>query len=120
MKKNNVKKEYLADQKTYKFKEVYQFIYNDINIFVKIDYRNNKISLVEPFDKGKGKFKPKDWLFADRGVEFMEGWINILKAMQAAVEDAKKRYEADLTENSKFLDKQVEALMPELLKIRKK
>ena len=92
----------MKEIKTYKFKETYQFIHEDIVVYVKIDYRNNKISLVDPFNIGEGKFQGKMWLFKDRGVEFMQGWINILEAMQEAIKDAKKRYEAELAENSRF------------------
>lgn len=92
------------EQSVRKFKETYIFTHKDISIYVKIDYRNNKISLVEPYDKGKGQFQGKEWLFKDRGVEFMSGWLNILEAMQEAIKDARKRYEADHAENSKFLE----------------
>ena len=52
----------MKEIKTYKFKETYQFSYKNIVIYVKIDYRNNKISLVEPFNIGEGKFQGKMWL----------------------------------------------------------
>jgi hypothetical protein len=48
-------------------------------IRVKVDYENNKVSLV---DKGGNNTK---FLFAERGVEFMNGWVNILGAMQYAI-----------------------------------
>ena len=94
----------MKEIKTYKFKETYQFSYKNIGIYVKIDYRNNKISLVEPFNIGEGKFQGKMWLFKDRGVEYMQGWVNILEAMQEAIKDAKKKYESQLEESSKFDD----------------
>ena len=94
----------MKEIKTYKFKETYQFSYKNIVIYVKIDYRNNKISLVEPFNIGEGKFQGKMWLFKDRGVEYMQGWVNILEAMQEAIKDAKKKYESQLEESSKFYD----------------
>lgn len=94
----------MKEIKTYKFKETYQFSYKNIGIYVKIDYRNNKISLVEPFNIGEGKFQGKMWLFKDRGVEYMQGWVNILEAMQEAIKDAKKKYESQLAESSKFDD----------------
>lgn len=57
-------------------------------IRVKIDFENNKVSLV---DKGGGNTK---FLFAERGVEYMNGWLNILGAMQYAVKDARDTLEA--------------------------
>ena len=76
-----------------KFKETYLFQHKGIKIWVKIDYINNKISLVEPFSLKNGTFKVKNWDFSGRGVEYMFGWIEILEAMQEAIKDAKYRYE---------------------------
>lgn len=72
--------------------------FNDIDIAVRINYRENKISIVDH----KNGCRDKTFLFADRGVEFMNGWLNILEAMKNAVKEAKKDYEAELAEQSKF------------------
>lgn len=48
-------------------------------IRVKVDYEKNKVSLVDQ-NGANTKF-----LFAERGVEYMNGWINILGAMQYAI-----------------------------------
>ena len=87
-----------------KIKETYAFIHKDIKIFVKIDYVNNKISLMEPFKPHESEFKIKEWKFSKRGVEYMNGWLDILEAMKFAIIDAKKKYEKDLAENSKFTE----------------
>lgn len=85
----------------HKIKETYQFTHNKIDIYVKIDYLNNKISLKEPVNSFGG-FQIKKWVFAERGVEFMQGWLDILEAMQEAIKDAKLKYEHNLAEESKF------------------
>lgn len=76
---------------------------NDINVTIKIDYDAGTVSLVEnqgtPFESS---WKPKRYLFAGRELNFMNGWLNILGAMRAAVEEGKKALEKDLTEKSAF------------------
>lgn len=57
-------------------------------IRVRVDYENNKITLVEK-DGNKARF-----LFADRGVEYMNGWLNILGAMQYAIRASRDELEA--------------------------
>lgn len=52
-------------------------------IRVKVDFENNKVSLV---DKNGSNTK---FLFAERGVEYMNGWVNILGAMQYAIRAAR-------------------------------
>lgn len=61
-------------------------------ILVKIDRAHNEISFVD--ETVRGVYQPKKWLFAERGVEYMNGWLNILSCMRYAVEDAKKELEA--------------------------
>jgi hypothetical protein len=83
--------------KTIKYQDVYIYTHKDIKVFVKIDYIANEISLLNGND-----LKPKNWVFAVRGVEYMNGWLTILEAMQMAIKDAKQRYEAELANSSKF------------------
>lgn len=61
-------------------------------IYIKIDREKNKVSLVER--DSNGAYVPKRWLFAERGLEFMNGWRNILKAIDLAVVDAQADLEA--------------------------
>ena len=74
-----------------KFKETYEVKTGDVSVFVRINYSSGKISLVEPEDKEGTRLKK--WIFADRDVEFMQGWLNILEAMKIAIQDATKRLE---------------------------
>lgn len=58
------------------------------NIYVKIDFANNKVSLVDQ-NGAPTKFK-----FAERGIEYMNGWLNILGAMRYAIRQARDELEA--------------------------
>ncbi len=57
-------------------------------IYVKTDFAKNKVSLVDQ-NGANTKF-----LFAERGAEYMNGWLNILGAMRYAVKDARDTLEA--------------------------
>ena len=74
-----------------KIKETYTFIHKEIIIFVRIDYLNNKVDLLDLVNSQTCKFSAKKWVFSQRGIEFMDNWIIILEAMQEAIKDAKKK-----------------------------
>jgi len=57
-------------------------------IYVKIDFAKNKVSLVDQ-NGSNTNFK-----FAERGLEYMNGWLNILGAMRYAVRLARDELEA--------------------------
>jgi hypothetical protein len=80
------------------------FTFNGIAIRVKIDYDKGLASLVDDQNYNK------QWCFASRGLEYMNGWLNIIGAMKLAVEEAKKLLEADLAEKSSFDYKMIEKL----------
>lgn len=86
--------------------EIYEFTHKDINVMVKIDYIRNEISLVDQCGYGKKKY-----VFADRGVEFMNGWLNVLEALTEAVKDAKTKFEKNLAEVSAFNADKIEKLL---------
>ena len=67
--------------------------YRGVNVLVKLDFIDSTVSLVERDDNKESGFKPKEWLFSDRGLEYLNGWRLILKAMDYAVEQAKKEME---------------------------
>lgn len=62
-----------------------------ISIVVELDFVEKKVSLVEKDGTNK------KWIFADRTPEYLNGWRAILKAMDYAVEQAKKEMD-DLTD----------------------
>ena len=73
-----------------KIKETISIETNHVTVYVRIDYVRNNISLVEPFGN-QGKFTKKNWVFADREDNFMQGWRNILEAIKVATIEAEKR-----------------------------
>jgi hypothetical protein len=85
-----------------KQKETVSFTKNDIEVFVRIDYINNQIGLVEKDRYNKSKFKMKSYNFVNRGVEYVGGWLKILDAMKYAMEEAKKMYEHNLAIESEL------------------
>lgn len=82
-----------------KLTDIVRFTHEEINIDVKIDYINNKISLVE---SNYGSINNKKWLFADRWVEYMDSWLDILDAMKFAIWEAKRMYERELAKSSEL------------------
>lgn len=97
------------------YKQTYCFTHKGINIFVKIDYRNNRIDLVEPKCLEANNFKLKQWTFGNRGVEYVNGWLVILEAMGEAMKDAKKKIEKNLAETSKFKKEEIEGVLKKIV-----
>lgn len=56
---------------------------------VEINYDLGTISLVT--QKENNKKGPKEWVFAGRTEEYMQGWQNILDAMKFAIAEATKK-----------------------------
>lgn len=93
--------------KQHKQIEIYEFIHKGITILVKIDYLNNEISFLSTKHLSIDINDPKHFVFAKRGVEYMNGWLTILEALQEATKDAKKKYEANLAEESSFKSEKI-------------
>lgn len=57
----------------------------------KIDYDAETVSLIEKQGKNHNDINwvPKQWVFNKREIEYMEGWIKILKAIENAIIFAK-------------------------------
>ena len=85
-----------------KIVDIVEIIHNGIKVLVKIDYIENKISLVEEY---KGVYTNKKWVFAERGVEFMSSWIDILETQEVAIEEAKGMYQKELARTSEIKEK---------------
>lgn len=90
-----------------KIKETFFIEHNHVKVYVRIDYVNNIISLVEPYGN-QGDFKQKNWIFADRGDGFMQGWRNILEAIKVAIDEAERRMKAYKEE---VIDERVEMIL---------
>lgn len=82
--------------------EIKTYIACDVDVTVQIDYDNKTISLVEETkEMGMPKYYKKSWVFTGRGLEFMQGWENILDAMKYAIKQASK----ELADYLKEVDK---------------
>ncbi len=75
-----------------KMHEVKTYTFNGISVAVEIDYIGGKISLIDKkgCTHGASVFGPKQWVFAKRSLEYMQGWQNILDAMKMAIAAAEK------------------------------
>lgn len=65
-------------------------------LHVRIDFENNQIALVNKDGMEQGnkfgkssKYEPTKFLFAGRELKYMNGWLNIMAAMQYVVRDAR-------------------------------
>lgn len=80
---------------TVPFREVYIHKYvgkvQPVDVAVFIDYALGTISLMEKTVQKYEVMRPKQWIFADRQIEYMAGWCDILDAMKEAVLAAKGR-----------------------------
>lgn len=65
--------------------EIEEYNYAGVKVLVRIDYDAEEISLLE------GKESVKKWTFAGRGLEYMQGWRNILAAMEHAIGKAEEK-----------------------------
>jgi len=78
--------------------EIRTIEHKGITVSIKIDYDKGTASLVNPLEN----YRAKKWLFAERGLEYMNRWQDILEAMQVAVKECKDELEED--EKRKFQD----------------
>ena len=92
--------------------EIITYEYRGIKVTVKIDYDNGLISLVE---NQNGEYKNKTWKFAKRSLSYMQGWKNILGAMEYAIKEAEKLLSE--YENKKKEEKENELMT--VLEVRK-
>jgi hypothetical protein len=93
--------------------EIKSFEHKGIKVTVVIDYDQGTIDLVE---KQGSSFSPKRWLFSNRGLEYMNGWLTILDAMKFAITEAKKELTAYQDEQNKKKDK---ALIQKISNLKK-
>lgn len=77
----------------------------NVPIFVAVDYRRMCVSLIERDGSKKHR------LFAERGCSYQKWWTNILKSMQAAMDEWFKRLRAREEENFVDLVEQTSWLM---------
>jgi hypothetical protein len=83
--------------------EIRTIEHKGVKVTIRIDYDKGTASLMER--SLRGDWVAKNWLFQDRGLEYMNGWQDILEAMKMAVAECKKELEKDLAEKTKFSKK---------------
>lgn len=93
--------------------EIKTIEHKGINVTIKIDYDKGTASLVDARNMS-GNYPAKQWVFAERGLEYMNGWLDILYAMTEAVRECKKDLEFSLAQSSAFKDRLVEMATPKL------
>ncbi len=92
--------------KTTKHMEDESYRYAGVEVRVRIDYDRGIISLLE------SNGGVKKWVFAEREIEYMQGWQNILDAMKYAIEQATKK----LAAHQKAAEKEKTALQVRVMK----
>lgn len=88
------------NSKESEFFEIKKLEYKGISIFVRLAYEDRTISFIEKIPyvgsnhpyKSEWTSKKKEWVFADRGPEYMDGWCDILDAMKYAAGWAKRKF----------------------------
>jgi hypothetical protein len=83
-----MKKQAMPDVKEIPVKEVVAYTHRGIVVMVEIDYQNGTITLVDR------DLKRKQWLFAKREIQYMQGWKTILSAMDNAITRAAVKLES--------------------------
>lgn len=62
-----------------------------VHVCVHINFAKGTISLIDMNTENPTSVKPKQWVFANRELEYVAGWNDILDAMKSAIADAEKR-----------------------------
>lgn len=65
---------------------VVRYEYDGVVVLVKTDYVRGTISVVEP--DSEGGYQPKRFVFAEREIEYMSGWLSIFVSLASAVNAA--------------------------------
>lgn len=78
--------------------EIETYYHLGVGVTIKIDYILGRISMLN------NEGRPKEWVFAERQIEYMQGWQNILDAMKYAITEAEKK----LAKHQKSQEKAVE------------
>lgn len=86
--------------------EIKTYEYAHIKIMVRIDFDKGTISLIEKLppqfnDKTTFHFKPKEYVFIERELEYMADWHNILNGMKHAITEATQELEEYLDHKQK-------------------
>lgn len=107
--------------------EIRDFEYKGVSVTVQTDYDKKEISLVhwtqsspdgmryvEPY------FHAKNWVFAKRGLEYMQGWQNILDAMKNAIALATQELQSYIKVEDSYMALKTEIEISSIAKALKK
>lgn len=102
--------------------EVKTYQYGDVNVMVEINYDLKRISLVERSSNFNRYFstKPKNYVFVERELEYMNGWRNVLNAMKYAIDEAELELSTYIKLKQKEKEEDVTAILLEATDIVKK
>ncbi|MCX6121933.1 MAG: hypothetical protein NTX44_09970 [Ignavibacteriales bacterium] len=82
--------------------EVLTIEQNQIKVNVEIDYIAKTISLVD-INSNRGCFtRYKEYVFANRSLDYMNKWLTILDAIKYAIIESRKLLESDISEKTKL------------------
>lgn len=82
-----------------KHNEIKTYEYYDIKITVEIDYDENEISILDR--NHHGACSSKHFVFAGRGLEYMNGWRNVLSGIEYAIDKAEEELSSYIKEKEK-------------------
>jgi hypothetical protein len=106
--------------------ELKTYTFNGVEVLVKINYDKGLISLCEkvphPTKCDETTFQDKRWLFSERGLEYMNGWKEVLHAMEYAIESASnelKSYKAEVQKENEASMSEILDLANEMVKGKK-
>ena len=95
--------------------EIKTYSYGDIKVSVKTDYDKKEVSLVRAKNIMNGI--PSDWekmeyIFIGRGVEYRNGWLNVIRGIEYAINQA-------FDELQKYIDDTQKEKLESVLKVEK-
>lgn len=68
---------------------VYTIEHKGIVVGIKINYAQKTIGIIEYTNKDNWNLK--GYIFGNRGLEYVEGWLDIIEALGVAIENARKK-----------------------------
>jgi hypothetical protein len=84
--------------------EIFDVWHKGVCVTIKIDYVKKDISLV---DREGSDYVGKLWLFKNRGLEYMQGWIDITEAMEKAIRIGEERLKARVEKDAEDFENSV-------------
>lgn len=92
--------------------EIKTIEHKGVKVTIKVDFDAGTASLVEVQPHSRPFiYQDKHWIFGGRGLEYMNGWLNILEAMTVAVKECKKDLEWKLAQDSAFKDEMIDKVV---------